>query len=157
MSFLAKPGLLIGAVASQDEWPYVIRVVGKDIEITNSLTSEEVFYFENFQRFESFQIRLPIAEIEEEEAPKVDVNEIMNRAREHFAAGSFNKAWKLLKKAEKADSENAVLKTMQGSLQLQIGNEAAAIKYYRESLKINPNQPSVVKQIKALEADKGGQ
>ena len=132
---------------------YDVKEEGKHLIITNLKTSKSVV-FKNYKRYDNFTIKLPF-EFEEElsAAQKKLVARHIADAKVFFASGQYSKAWNSLTKAEGIDGKNPEVKTMKGSLQLQFGNKKEAIKYYKDSLLIKPDQPEVRKQLKNLKSN----
>ena len=140
------------ALHAREQEPYEMIVLDKDLKIIDKRTSN-YYIFKHVRSYPNLSIILPFERQLEEIKPIVDkekINMIIEKSKLLFSRGQYKKAWDALEDADDQDPNNPTIKTMQGSLQLQMGNYKEAQRLYEESLKYNSNQPGVKEQLKYI-------
>lgn len=82
---------------------------------------------------------------------KSKLSALMIRANEMFYRGNFAGALTLINQAETIDPKNIQVKTMKGSLLIETKHVDEGIQYWKDALKLNPNQPDLEMKIHELE------
>ncbi len=85
---------------------------------------------------------------------RVLLNKYILESRDFYQSGQLKQAWDVLDLAEEIDSQDHRIKTMKGSLLIEMGDTKLGLEYWKESLKINPQQVELREKIKSLEKDK---
>jgi len=80
---------------------------------------------------------------------KAQITKYILECQELYSEERFKEAWDLLDLASELDANDYRLKKMKGSLLIRMGDEETGLKYWRDSLTINANQPDLKAQLKA--------
>ena len=82
---------------------------------------------------------------------KSKLSSLIIQANEMYYRGNFGGALILINQAETIDANNVQVKTMKGSLLIETKHVQEGLKYWKDSLKLNPNQPDLEKKVKEME------
>lgn len=84
------------------------------------------------------------------------INNMLKLANTEFNKKNYSESLKIITDALMIDPYNFVLITMKGSVHYKLGDYSSAIKYWNESLAVNPLQPNIIRYIeKAKSKGKG--
>lgn len=149
-----------------------------DLQIFDQSRSQ-LYHIKNIHTYSNLEIRIPGVNPKKSEDPsakkadeekkeeKKDAQEhslsseeksklsaLIVRANELFYRGNFAGALTLINQAETIDGKNIQVKTMKGSLLIETKHVDEGIQYWKDALKLNPNQPDLEMKIHELEGDK---
>ena len=128
----------------------------------------QLYHIKNIHIYSNLEIRIPGVNPkkadEEKKEEKKDAQEhslsseeksklsaLIVRANELFYRGNFSGALTLINQAETIDGKNIQVKTMKGSLLIETKHVDEGIQYWKDALKLNPNQPDLEMKIYELE------
>lgn len=79
------------------------------------------------------------------------VNLLIQQAVRAFQNREYQTSLSMLNDAEEIDPKNFQVKSMKGSVFFKIGSTKSALKYWKDSIALNPHQPKIKRYLRKLE------